>query len=248
MSEFDAFGRPIAKDSGSSSPSTPTPIQSPTGFGPASTPRRARGTRMGCAVALALLLLTVGVPIAIGVLAFSQVSDTINSVTRSLSRSFTTSSSSFTTSTSPAPPEPPTDLSHESMLRRANLAPALREIRRLANGSTPTFVRVEALRVDVQTIGRDGTIRNLQRPWDAKATVLSTSPGGPRSAGLRWSQINAAAPQRMSEAVRNGSTRAANQLTYAVLLAATKTWSAFRSDGTLYTAGLSGRNAHRLGG
>jgi hypothetical protein len=277
MTEYDAFGNPVDQpplDSSSAitppqpserqaepaapvatpGPTTPSPIATPT---PQYTPPAIRvnsgGSGGGKLILLLIILVVIGIPVAGAVFAFNQAGDTIDSVQKSFnsfgnfSSTTSTSSSSDDPSNSGGSAAPPEGLSRHSMLLGRNLRPALREIKRAADGGRPTLLRVEASRVDVQVLRSDGTTSLIHRPWNEKASVLGTSSGSPGATTVPWSRIDTAAPRRLWNSVRNGSDRSVNQMSYAVLLAATGTWSAFRQNGTGFTAGASGRNAHRIG-
>lgn len=270
MTEYDAFGNPIEQQPLESAPaSRPQPPAAPAQPSASPTPppvsvsTPSPGVRVssgggggrGGIILLLVLLVVFGLPIAGGIYAFSTASDTIDSVTKGFDAFSTTtgtaSSGSPSGSDAPDPARPavpPRGVSRDSLLRAANLSRALRDVRRVADGGRPTFVRVEAGRVDVQVVRPSGTTSLIHRPWDEKASSLGNAPGPTSAPTLRWSQIDPAAPRRLYDAVRNGSTRPSKALNYAVLLAATGRWSAFRQDGTGFVAGPSGRDVQRLGG
>lgn len=276
MPEYDAFGNPVDQAPLESSPSstpevtpsdrpvqpapaqaTPTPTPRPPAPTPLSTPPpafRVSGTGSGSGRGLRImfiLLISIALPLGITYYAFNKADDTFDSVRKGFE--------SFSTPTvfSPAPPTPdspddsttpPKGLDRGSLLLAGNFRPALREVRRLADGASPTFVRVEADRIDVQ-VARNGRSRLIHRPWNTKAEVIGgTSPGASNQPTLRWSKVDDQAPRRLYEGVRNGSTRPSKQLEYAVLSAGFDRWSAFRQNGTGFTANLDGRDLQRIGG
>ena len=273
MPEYDAFGNPVDQAPLESTPApaadvapsdrpvqpappsasptspapTPTPISTPPAFrvsGGGSGP--GRGLRI-----MFILLISIAVPLGITYYAFNKADDTFRSVQKGF-ESFSTPTVFAPAPAVPDAPEtadtPPKGLGRDSLLVAANFRPALRDVRRVAGGGSPTFVRVQADRIDVQ-VRRNGKTRLIHRPWNTKAEVIGgASPGAANQPTLRWSQVDPRAPRRLYEAVRNGSTRPSKTLEYAVLSAGFDRWSAFRQNWTGFTADLSGRDVQRIGG
>lgn len=148
-----------------------------------------------------------------------------------------------------APPRPPTGLQRGSLLRRANLALALRRLRAEAKGR-PRNVRVAAERVDVQVVLRDGRLRSAQAAWDGEVRVLSTTPtpiGGLDS--FTWAQIDAGAPQRIVRSATGRARRPASAFDYTVFLdIGGGQWSAFLKGGQAFVATPGGRITRQISG
>jgi len=256
MTEYDAFGNPVDQAplevsatpaaTPSEAPPTPTSSEPATAASyiprPISTPsvRRRRVNPFGIVALLAVL----AVPLIGGLVVYSQVDETIDGVRKSFD-----SFSSFDTRTSTGTDsgEAPEDLERGSLLRPEAFARGLREIRRVADGGRPIFVRVEAQRIDLQVLRR-GRAQLIQRRWDGRAQTLGTASPSSGTPTMRWSRIDPEAPRRLFEGVRNGSTRPSKQLTYAAMFAAGGRWSAFRADGASFTAPPSGFDVERNGG
>lgn len=147
------------------------------------------------------------------------------------------------------PAEAPRGLQRGSLLRRANFTVALRRLRAEAKGR-PRNVRVEAERVDVQVVLRDGRLRSAQARWDGEIRVLSTTPtpiGG--LDGFAWSAIDRGAPQRIVRSATGRARKPASAFNYAVLLdAAGLRWSAFLKTGEGFIATSSGRVERQISG
>jgi len=254
MTEYDAFGNPVdqaplevsATPSATPSDAPPTPASSepataasyvPTSIATPSI-RRRRPNPFGIVALLAVL----AVPVVGGFVVYSQVDETIDGVRKGID-----SFSSFETRTSTDSGAAPEDLERGSLLRPEAFAQGLREIRRVADGGRPIFVRVEAQRIDLQVLRR-GKAQLIQRRWDGKAEALGPASPSSGSRTMRWSRIDPEAPRRLFEGVRNGSTRPSKQLTYAAMFAAAGRWSAFRADGASFTAPPSGFDVERNGG
>lgn len=148
-----------------------------------------------------------------------------------------------------APSRPPAGLQRGSLLRRANLAVALRRLRAEAKGR-PRNVRVAAERVDVQVVLRDGRLRSAQATWDGEVRVLSTTPtpiGG--LSGFAWSQIDPGAPQRIVRSATGRARRPASAFDYAVYLdIGGGQWSAFVKGGKAFVATPGGRITRQISG
>lgn len=141
---------------------------------------------------------------------------------------------------------PPRGLERASLLRRENLAPALRRLRRVTGASRVDLVRVDATSVLVTTsLGGDRT-RLARATWDGEAEVLSTASGGGGRPTFGWSQIDAAAPARIVRAATRG--RPSRAFDYLVLLDANGLgWSAFLRGGGTFSAAPDGSAVSRVG-
>jgi hypothetical protein len=144
------------------------------------------------------------------------------------------------------PAKAPDGLDQKSMLRRGNLAPALRKLEAKVGGRV-RLVRIEAERIDVQAVSGGRTI-NAQYRWDGDgATVISSSPAASTLATFSWSQINASAPARIVRATtRRGG---AKGFDYAVLVdAAGLRWSGYTAASGAFLADARGRHVKPIGG
>lgn len=249
---------PVGPTPATPSPVTPPPVQpGPRPTMPSSSSIRVSRGGSSSWVGLIIALVVFGLPIIGGIVVFNQVGDTVDAVRKGFDSFSTTDQTATGSNTdrsdSNVPDEPPTGVERGSMLRAADFSRALRQMRRAADGGSPIFVRVEAERVDLQVRRPNGSVTLLHRPWNQKVESIGGSTAGSTSTPtLRWSQIDAAAPHRIFDAIRNGSTRPSKQLTYAVMFATpesgTRRWSAFRKDGASFTAAPDGRDVQRNGG
>jgi hypothetical protein len=143
---------------------------------------------------------------------------------------------------------PPTGLGRRSLLLRGNLAPALRRMRARAGGRL-LMLRVAPDRIDAQVVTQDGRLRSAQARHDGQVAIISdVEAQGARGAGTySWSQVNASAPRRIVRAMQRG--RPTREVGYLVLMnAGGLRWSAFRQDGTGFTARADGRGVTRIAG
>ena len=141
---------------------------------------------------------------------------------------------------------PPSGLDNRSLLRRGNLAPALRKIEAKVGGE-PRLVRIEADRLDVQVVS-GGKLVEVQYRWNSGSPdVLSSSSAPPSIGTFTWSQVNASAPARLVRATtRPGRTQ---DFEYAVLVRADQLrWTGYTATGGGYLADAKGRNVTTLGG
>lgn len=147
------------------------------------------------------------------------------------------------------PAEAPRGLQRGSLLRRANFTVALRRLRAQAKGR-PRNVRVEAERIDMQVVLRDGRLRSAQARWDGEIRVISTTstPIGALPT-FSWSAIDRGAPQRIVRSATGRARKPASAFNYAVLLdAAGLRWSAFLKTGEGFLATSSGRVERQISG
>ena len=199
--------------------------------------RRRRRTNAGCAFAVVVVgfIVTVfGIVIAAGINAIEEGAEDIERVLPTV----------------PGPAgdagEPPRGLAARSVLRRDNLAPALRRLERVTGSDRLQLVRVDATRVLVTAALSGGRLRVAHADWQGDARVLSTAPAGGGQPSFRWSQIDPAAPERIVRfATRR---RRASAFDYAVLTRSTGlgfSWTAFLRNGARFTASPDGRDVNR---
>jgi hypothetical protein len=145
------------------------------------------------------------------------------------------------------PRRPPQGLERASLLRRGNLAPALRRLRRVTKSNRVNLIRIDAQSVIVTVSLRGGRSRLARATWDGGAHVVSTSPGGASTRTFSWSQIDSSAPNRVVRAATRG--RSSRAFNYLVLIDATGLrWSAFLKGGASYSAAPDGSAVTRVGG
>lgn len=146
-----------------------------------------------------------------------------------------------------SPPRAPRGLERTSMLRRGNLAPALRRLRAITRSDRVDLVRVDAEQVLVTVELGGGGTRLAQARWDGEPEVLSTSPSGGGGSSFAWSDVDPSAPARIVREATRG--RASRSLAYLVLIdAAGLRWSAFLKGGGTFSASPDGREVNRIGG
>lgn len=140
----------------------------------------------------------------------------------------------------------PRGLEQASLLRRGNLAPALRRLRRMTKSARVTLIRIDAQSIYVTVpVGGERT-RVARATWDGEGDVLSTSSAGSGGTGFAWSRIDPAAPQRIVRAATRGRTPRA--LDYLVLTStAPLRWSAFLKGGGTFSAAPDGSAVSRIG-
>jgi hypothetical protein len=143
------------------------------------------------------------------------------------------------------PARPPQGLARGSLLRRENLAAALRRLQRRTGSQRVRLLRVDAQAIFAITVLADGRSRVARATWEGDAEVTTTTPGGGGATSFRWSQVDAAAPARIVRATTRGRSSRAD---YLVLLdAAGLRWSLFLKGGARYSASLDGRSVTRAG-
>lgn len=147
------------------------------------------------------------------------------------------------------PAAPPRGLQPGSLLRHVNFAVALPRLRAAAQGR-PRNLRVEAERIDVQVVLRDGRLRSAQARWDGEIRVISTTSAQIGALpSFSWSAINRGAPQRIVRSATGRARKPASVFNYAVLLdAAGLRWSAFLKTGEGFLATSSGRVERQISG
>ena len=263
MDETDAFGRekgedPLA-DMGWSAAGTPTaPPSAADDVAPPELPDRAvarrtpeppargRANRAGCLFALVVLAMIGG----LGAAVVPPILDAVDTVEEEIDDVMP---SVPDVGDGPAggggeeqDAEPPAGLEQRSMLRRGNLAPALRRLERITRSSRVRLIRIDAEKVIVQTAASGGRTRLAQATWQSDAAVLSTSPGGGGTT-FSWSQVDPSAPSRIARGATRG--RRSSAFDYLVLLdAAGLRWSAFLKNGAgTYQADPDGSELRKIG-
>jgi hypothetical protein len=113
------------------------------------------------------------------------------------------------------PSRAPRGLEAASMLRRGNLAPALRRLQRLTRSRQVTLVRIDAEDVIVKALSRDGRARFAQATWEGEASILSSSPRG-GDTYFPWSRVDPSAPNRLVRTATRG--RSSRAIDYVVLI------------------------------
>ena len=208
-----------------------------------------RASRTGCLFAIVVLAMIGG----IGAAAVPAILDAIDTVEEEIDK---------VTPTVPDVPDvgggggggggrerearPPAGLEQRSMLRRGNLAPALRRLERITRSSRVRLVGIDAEKVIVQTAASGGRTRLAQATWQGEASVLSTSPGG-NGTTFSWSQVDASAPNLVARGATRG--RRSSSFDYLVLIdAAGLRWSAFLKNGAgTYQAEPDGGGLRKIG-
>jgi hypothetical protein len=145
------------------------------------------------------------------------------------------------------PARPPRGLERASLLRRGNLAPALRRLRRLTKSSRVDLIRIDAQSIVVTVPLSGGRTRLARATWDGEGEVVSTSPGGGGRGSYPWSAIDPSAPNRIVRAATRG--RSSSSFDYLVLIdAAGLRWSAFlKRGGGTFSASPDGSAVSRIG-
>ena len=264
MDETDAFGREKGEDPlaemGWSAAGTPTaPQTAADDVAPPELPDRAvarrtpappargRANRPGCLFALVVLAMIGG----LGAAVVPPILDAVDTVEEEIDDVMPSAPDvgddpAGGGSSEEQDAEPPAGLEPRSMLRRGNLAPALRRLERITGSSRVRLIRIDAEKVIVQTAASGGRTRLAQATWQSDAAVLSTSPGGGGTT-FSWSQVDPSAPSRIARGATRG--RRASDFDYLVLLdAAGLRWSAFlENDAGTYQAEPDGSDLRKIG-
>ena len=250
MADTDPFGREKTEDplaemgwstEGAIAPGAgPADVASPeqadravrrrTGEVPRVAPPAVPGTRRRRGAGCAFSVVVVGFVIAVFAVVVPTVLDVVDDI-----------DDAIPTVPSPAPDRPPPrGLEERSMLRRGNLAPALRDLRRITGGSRIALLRVDAESVLVTVLVGGDRMRVARDAWDDEPAVLSTSPaGGVAGTAFAWDDVDASAPNRIVRAATRG--RDAREFDYLVLLeGAGLRWSAFVKNGARFSASPDG--------
>lgn len=240
---------PEAPDRAAQGPRVPPPPSRyrPTARGASSGGVPGRGIRrMGCVFALVVLGIIGGIsalviPAIIG--AVDEVEKSIDDATPSIPEDTPGERRREGRERSA---KPPNGLGAKSMLRRGNLAPAIRKLQRVTKSSRVRLIRIDARNVIVQAALPGGRTRLAQATWRGDASVLSTSTGGGGTT-FAWSQIDPSAPNRIARAATRG--RSSSNFDYLVLIdAAGLRWSAFLKNGRgTFQAQPDGSNVSKVG-
>lgn len=201
-------------------------------------PGQQRRNRLGCAFAVAVVMFIAATAAVVGSLA--------------LDAGVVTDGEGVTPTVVEEPAAPddggraPRGLEQASLLRRGNLVPALRRLRRITRSSRVNLIRIDAQSVIV-TVPVDGERTRVARAtWNGEGEVLSTSPGGGGGASFTWSRIDPSAPQRIVRAATRG--REARAFDHLVLIDASGLrWSAFLKGGGTFSAVPDGSAVSRAG-
>ena len=141
----------------------------------------------------------------------------------------------FSQKSKPAPQkaDAPKGLSRGSLLRTASFRTAVGQIRRVA----PAGARLSALRVSAEAIDAEllagGKTLKVHKAWNGKARVTSKAPATPGDEPLiAFSELAAAAPQRVVTAAARATDQRAGDIDYLVLINVIDLrWNAFLEEG-----------------
>lgn len=143
----------------------------------------------------------------------------------------------------------PVGLQSKSLLRRTNLAPALKRLRTSGLGRLKSLsIRPE--RVDAQLLTKDGRLRSVQVRSDGKLTELSVSGGGfAQLQTIPFARANSAAPARMARSAARRVKRPVSQVDYVVLIGTdpSAAWTVVMKGGGQFIADARGRITRRIG-
>jgi hypothetical protein len=204
--------------------------------------RRRRTSSVGCIFGV-IVLVFIGSIAAVVVPAIIQAIDAVEEIDDVIPRVPTVPAPGTDPGGTQEARRPPRGLERDSLLRRQNLARALRRLRAVTRAERVRLLRVDAESVIVQTADA-GRTQLARMSWDRDAEIVSTSPGGAGTA-FPWPRIDPSAPARIVRA----TTRRPSSFSYVVLVdAAGLRWSAFLRDGKGFTASLDGREVRPLGG
>ena len=236
MAEVDPFGRAKGEDPlaemGWSTEGTVAPEARPTDVAAPERTRRGRRSNAGCAASVPVL----GFIVVVFAIVVPNVLDASDTADEGGDR----------TPTPRVQVAPPQGLDARSMLRRGNLAPAVRDLRRVTEGIELGTLRVDAQSVQVSVLIPGNRMRIARTTWDGEPRVLATAAaGGVAGIAFPWQDADLSAPARIVRATTRGRPRSFD---YAVLIeGAGLRWSAHLKDGTQFTASPDGREVTRVG-
>jgi hypothetical protein len=237
--EYDAFGREIGDDPLQEfrAPAQPAPVEprpEPVAAAEqpivAAPPRlefvRPRRRRGGSLAGLIVVLATVA---AAGVALLSvgtSVEGGLDSIVESV----------------PEEVAPPTGITGESLIRRANFADAVRTLAGSGLGR-PLTMRVAPARIDATLIAKDGRMHQVQITPGGKLNELASSDGAPGRT-IPYRAIDPSAPERL---VRAGATKTvpAGRIDYLVITAGPQ-WAAYYKGGRIVIGDAHGRKQRVL--
>ena len=203
-----------------------------TGTRPTVTVQR-RGAGRGCLIATVVMLAIFGLLIAGIVGLVSSVDVKTGGV----------SGGTITTAPEQAKPAPK-GLAAGSLVRPANLAAALKEIR-TSGGGKLTHLRVAPDRIDAQLLTPAGRLRSVQVQPGGQLERLgpNSGPGFDQSSTIAFSRLNPAAPQRLARAGAERIHVPISTLQYAVpsVFSGALTWAAYFKHGRYVLGDASGR-------
>jgi hypothetical protein len=154
-----------------------------------------------------------------------------------------TSGGTITAAPEPAKPAPQ-GLAAGSLVRRDNLAAALREIRS-SGGGRLTHLRVAPERIDATLLTPAGRLRNVQMRPGGQLERLGpdSGPGFDQTSTIPFSRLNPAAPQRLARAGAERIHVPVSTLQYAVptVFSGTLNWAAYFKRGRYVLGNASGR-------
>ncbi len=203
-----------------------------TGTRPTVTVQR-RGAGRGCLIATVVILAIFGLLIAGIVGLVSSVDVKTGGV----------SGGTITTAPEQAKPAPK-GLAAGSLVRPANLAAALKEIR-TSGGGKLTHLKVAPERIDAQLLTPAGRLRSVQIKPGGQLERFGpdSGPGFDQSSTIPFSRLNPAAPQRLARAGAERIHVPVSTLQYAVpsVFSGALTWAAYFRHGRYVLGDASGR-------
>jgi hypothetical protein len=200
---------------------------------------RKRSAGRGCLVAL-IVLLAIGGSLVAGVIGLVSSVDV---------HTGGSSSDSTTTGTVPAPKDEapkaaPKGLAGASLVRRANLAAALKTLR-TSGGGRITNLRVAPERIDATLLTSAGRLRNVQIKPGGKLERFGSDSGAgfDQTPTLPFAAVNPAAPQRLARAGAERIRVAVSTLQYTVpvRVSGSVMWAAYFLRGRYVIGDASGR-------
>jgi hypothetical protein len=274
MAEYDAFGRKVGEDEGAATPAatptptpTPTPTATPTPTTPAEpsppklklsgVPSRSFGGGGGFAGNWIAVVVMIAVIAGGAIIAFNATSDVDHAIRRFVptlpSVTFapetpTTPSSTTTEPAHPVKPLPaPVGLGPRSLIRHANLAPAVAKLRhglgRLTN------LRVAPDSIVAQLVTKAGRLRSVLIHPDGTLDRISLSgPGFTSVPTIPFSGLDTRAPERLVRGgARDGGFKT-REIQYLVPseFSGVIVWNAFFANGRRYQGDASGRVARKF--
>lgn len=140
----------------------------------------------------------------------------------------------------PAGPAPQ-GLNATSLLRAENLRPALASAKQLAGGGRITNLRLDAARLNVQVATPSGDLVIMTAQAGQPAQVVTRVEGGASTRdGVRFSDINPAAPERLVRAAGAAGT-GSKAVNYLVIQPALAPWALHTMGGARVAADASGK-------
>jgi hypothetical protein len=229
--KYDAFGRELGDDPLNAFRATPQadprPVPEPIAPAP---PRpefvRPRRRRSGGLARLIVLLTVIGAAGIALVSAGTSVEGGLDGIVESV----------------PEEVAPPTGITGESLIRRANFADAVGTLAGSGLGR-PLTMRVAPDRIDATLIAKDGRMHQIQITPDGELKELASSEGAPGQT-IPYKAIDPSAPERL---VRAGATKTvpAGRIDYLVITAGPQ-WAAYYKGGRIVIGDAHGRKQRVL--